>query len=113
MQAFLSGADFEVHYLTFGKGLEPVHRNRREVHEHIFAAFLLTFIPSAGDYVNAAILGSTNTTMIGTVIQGLYLGPIANYPMASALSVILMAGLLIGIIAYAKVLGADSIGDYI
>ncbi len=79
----------------------------------IFAAFLLTFIPSAGDYVNAAILGSTNTTMIGTVIQGLYLGPIANYPMASALSVILMAGLLIGIVAYAKILGADSIGDYI
>ena len=79
----------------------------------IFAAFLLTFIPSAGDYVNAAILGSTHTTMIGTVIQNLYLGPIANYPMASALSVILMAGLLVGIVAYARILGSDSIGEYV
>ena len=51
--------------------------------------------------------------MIGTVIQNLYLGPIANYPMASALSVILMAGLLVGIVAYAGILGADSIGEYV
>ena len=79
----------------------------------IFAAFLLTFIPSAGDYVNATILGNPSTTMIGNIIQGLYLGPIANYPMASALSVILMAGLLIGIVAYARILGSDSIGDYV
>jgi spermidine/putrescine transport system permease protein len=79
----------------------------------IFAAFLLTFIPSAGDYVNAAILGNPSTTMIGNIIQSLYLGPIANYPMASALSVILMAGLLIGILAYARILGTESIEEYV
>ena len=79
----------------------------------IFAAFLLTFIPSAGDYVNAAILGGTNTTMIGTKIQDLFLGHTLDYPMASALSMILMIGLLVGVISYARVLGTESLGEYV
>ncbi|MEP7059503.1 MAG: ABC transporter permease [Actinomycetota bacterium] len=79
----------------------------------IFAAFLLTFIPSAGDYVNAAILGGTSTTMIGTKIQDLFLGRTFDYPMASALSMVLMVGLLVGITAYARVLGTDSLGEYV
>jgi spermidine/putrescine transport system permease protein len=79
----------------------------------IFAGILLTFIPSAGDYVNATILGSTQTTMIGNVIQTLYLGPLANYPMAAALSLILMALLLFGIVAYALIVGAESLADYL
>jgi spermidine/putrescine transport system permease protein len=79
----------------------------------IFAAFLLTFIPSAGDYVNAAILGGTTTTMIGQIIQNLFLGNTFDYPMASAMSMILMLLLLVGIVLYAKVLGTESIGDYV
>jgi spermidine/putrescine transport system permease protein len=78
----------------------------------IFAGILLTFVPAVGDYVNAAILGGTKTTMIGNIIQLQFLENF-RYPIASALSFLLMAALLIGIFAYAKVLGARSIEDYV
>jgi spermidine/putrescine transport system permease protein len=78
----------------------------------VFAGILLTFVPAVGDYVNQQILGGTNTTMIGTIIQLEYLQNF-HYPIASALSFILMAGLLIGIFAYAKVLGTRSIQEYV
>jgi hypothetical protein len=32
---------FELHDLTLGERLEAVHLNRREMHEHVFAALLL------------------------------------------------------------------------
>lgn len=78
----------------------------------VFAGILLTFVPAVGDYVNQQILGGTNTTMIGTIIQLEYLQNF-HYPVASALSFILMAGLLIGIFAYARVLGTRSIQEYV
>jgi spermidine/putrescine transport system permease protein len=78
----------------------------------IFAGFLLTFVPAVGDYVNATILGGPSTTMIGNVIQFQFLQA-QDYPMASALSFILMAVLLVGIIAYARVLGTRQIEEYV
>jgi len=78
----------------------------------IFGGFLLTFVPAVGDYVNAAILGGTGTTMIGNIIQYAFLTA-GDYPMASALSVILMVGLLVGIVAYARVLGTRQIEEYV
>jgi len=78
----------------------------------IFAGFLLTFVPAVGDYVNAAILGGPSTTMIGNVIQFQFLQG-QDYPMASALSFILMGILLIGILAYARVLGTRQIEEYV
>ena len=39
----------------------------------IVAGTLLTFIPAAGDYVNAQFLGGAGNRMIGNVIQSLYL----------------------------------------
>lgn len=78
----------------------------------IFGGILLTFVPAVGDYVNASILGGTNTTMIGNIVQLEFLQNFA-YPVAAALSFILMGGLLIGILAYAKFLGTRSIEDYV
>jgi spermidine/putrescine transport system permease protein len=78
----------------------------------IFAAFLLTFVPAAGDYVNAAILGGTNTVMIGQVIQKKFLEA-ADYPAASALSTVLLVLMLVGIAAYAKFLGSRTIEEYV
>jgi spermidine/putrescine transport system permease protein len=78
----------------------------------IFAGFLLTFVPAVGDYVNATILGGPTTTMIGNIIQFQFLQA-QDYPMASALSFILMALLLVGIIAYARVLGTRQIEEYV
>jgi spermidine/putrescine transport system permease protein len=72
----------------------------------VFAGVLLTFVPVAADYVNASILGGTNTTMIGNVIQTEYFTNL-DYPTAAALSFILMAGLLIGVFIYARALGTE------
>jgi spermidine/putrescine transport system permease protein len=55
----------------------------------VVAGTLLTFIPAAGDYVNAAILGSPNTKMIGNVIESRYF-KIVDYPTAAALSFTLL-----------------------
>jgi spermidine/putrescine transport system permease protein len=57
----------------------------------IVAGTLLTFIPAAGDYVNAQFLGGVGNRMIGNVIQSLYLSQ-ADYPSAAALSYIRFAG---------------------
>src|SRR2546425_12617943 len=40
VQPFLASLHFELHDLTFGEGLEPVHLDGREVYEHVLAAFL-------------------------------------------------------------------------
>jgi spermidine/putrescine transport system permease protein len=76
----------------------------------IFAGSLLTFIPACGDFVNAALLGTPNQFMIGNVIQNKYL-VIQDYPTAAALSFILMTFILIGIFAYARVLGARNLTE--
>jgi spermidine/putrescine transport system permease protein len=78
----------------------------------VFAGILLTFVPAVGDYVNASILGGTKTTMIGNIIQLEFLQNF-HYPVAAALSFILMAVLLLGILVYAKVLGTRSIEDMV
>jgi spermidine/putrescine transport system permease protein len=69
----------------------------------VFAATLLSFIPAVGDYLNAELLGSRNETMIGNVIQRLYLVN-NDYPQASALSLILMVGIVISVFVYRRVL---------
>ena len=78
----------------------------------IFAAFLLTFVPASGDYVNAFILGGTNNLMIGNIIQTKFL-TLPDYPAASALSVILMVMMLVGIALYSRVLGSRTIEEYV
>jgi len=69
----------------------------------VFAATLLAFIPAVGDYINAELLGSPGETMIGNVIQRLYLVN-TDYPQASALSLILMIGILVSVLAYTRLL---------
>jgi spermidine/putrescine transport system permease protein len=69
----------------------------------VFAASLLSFIPAVGDYLNAELLGSRNETMIGNVIQRLYLVN-NDYPQAAALSLILMLGILVSVVAYRRLL---------
>jgi spermidine/putrescine transport system permease protein len=72
----------------------------------VFAGTLLTFIPAAGDFINAQLLGSPKQYMIGNVIQSKFLA-ITDYPAAAALSFVLMAGILIAVGIYAKALGTE------
>jgi spermidine/putrescine transport system permease protein len=74
----------------------------------VFAGVLITFVPVASDFVNTSILGGTSTTMIGNVIQTVYLSN-NNYPLASAMSFLLMAALLVGIFVYARALGTEQV----
>ena len=74
----------------------------------VFAGSLLTFIPAVGDFINAELLGDPKSAMIGNVIQSRFLR-VADYPMASALSFILMAAILIGVLIFAKVLGTEEL----
>lgn len=75
----------------------------------MFAGTLLTFIPAMGDYVNAELLGQTpGTKMIGNVIQSRFLA-VNDYPTAAALSFILMAGILVAVAVYARLLGTEEL----
>jgi spermidine/putrescine transport system permease protein len=74
----------------------------------VFAGSILTFIPAIGDYVNAQLLGSPKTQMVGNVIQSRFLEQ-NDYPTASALAFILMAAILVAIFVYARVLGTEEL----
>jgi spermidine/putrescine transport system permease protein len=74
----------------------------------VVAGTLLTFIPAAGDYVNAAILGSPNTKMIGNVIESRYF-KIVDYPTAAALSFTLSVAILILVTLYIRKAGTEEL----
>jgi spermidine/putrescine transport system permease protein len=74
----------------------------------IVAGTLLTFIPAAGDYVNAQFLGGAGNRMIGNVIQSLYLSQ-ADYPSAAALSFVLMALIMIAVVIYIRFAGSEAL----
>ncbi len=76
----------------------------------VVSGTLLSFIPMSGDYVNASreFLGSTNTPMIGNVIEANFLQT-QNYPMAAVLSIILMAIILIVVASYVRRSGTEDL----
>ncbi|MDM8083533.1 ABC transporter permease [Cellulomonas cellasea] len=70
---------------------------------------LLTFIPASGDYVNSSLLGNnTNTSMIGQVIDARFF-KVLDYPTAAALSVVLMAAILLLVGAYVRRSGTEEL----
>jgi spermidine/putrescine transport system permease protein len=77
----------------------------------VFAGFLLVFVTNVGDYINQQVLGGTGTYMIGSVIQDSFFTN-QDYPMASALSAVLMLILVVAIFLYARAFGAESIQEY-
>ncbi len=74
----------------------------------VVAGVLLTFIPAAGDFINAQLLGTPKQFMIGNVIQSRYL-VVADYPTAAALSFLLMAFSLIIVIFWARIAGTEAL----
>ena len=74
----------------------------------VVAGTLLTFIPAAGDYVNAAILGNPNSKMLGNVIESRFF-KIVDYPTAAALSFTLMAAILILVTLYIRKAGTEEL----
>ncbi|HLY58415.1 MAG TPA: ABC transporter permease [Stellaceae bacterium] len=74
----------------------------------VFAGSLLTFIPSAGDFVNAMMLGSPQNQMIGNVVQARYMNTL-DYPLAAATSLILMVSLLLCVALYSRLFGTEEL----
>jgi spermidine/putrescine transport system permease protein len=74
----------------------------------LVAGTLLFFIPAAGDFINAELLGGPQQTMIGNVIQSRFL-ELADYPTAAALSFILMAAMLILVVIWARIAGTEAL----
>src|SRR5690242_7266718 len=74
----------------------------------VVAGTLLTFIPAAGDFINAQLLGSTENHMIGNVIQSKFL-ELTDYPAAASMSFILMAAILVAVVAYARAVGTEQL----
>jgi spermidine/putrescine transport system permease protein len=74
----------------------------------VVAGVLLTFIPAAGDFVNATLLGSPKQTMIGNVIQSRYL-EVTDYPTAAALSFTLMVIILLMVGIWAWAAGTEAL----
>jgi spermidine/putrescine transport system permease protein len=74
----------------------------------VFAGTLLTFIPAAGDFINAQLLGTPKQLMIGNVIQSKFKVS-ADYPQAAALSFVLMASILVLIVIYARSVGSERV----
>ncbi len=74
----------------------------------VLAGSMLVFIPAVGDFINADYLGSTQTTMIGNVIQKQFL-VVKDYPAAAALSMVLMVIILVGVLLYTRALGTEDL----
>ncbi len=74
----------------------------------VFAGSLLTFIPAAGDFVNAMMLGSPQKQMIGNIIQARYLETL-DYPLAAAMSLILMLSLIGCVAVYSRLFGTEEL----
>ena len=74
----------------------------------VVAGTLLTFIPAAGDFINAQLLGGPDNHMIGNVIQSKFL-ELTDYPAAASMSFILMAGILVAVAVYARIVGTEQL----
>ena len=74
----------------------------------VVSGTLLTFIPAAGDYINSRLLGNTQTVMIGQVIDAQFLR-VLDYPIAAALSFILMAAIIVLVAGYVRAAGTEEL----
>lgn len=75
----------------------------------VFAGTLLTFIPATGDFINAELLGNTQSKqVIGNVVCIQFLNR-NDYPTAAAISFVLMAIITLLVLLYAKFLGTEDL----
>jgi spermidine/putrescine transport system permease protein len=65
----------------------------------VVAALVLVFVPVVGAFITPDIMGGGKVEMIGTLINRQF-GVARNWPFGSAISLVLMALVLVGVIAY-------------
>ena len=74
----------------------------------VLAGSLLTFIPAVGDFIDAEFLGGADFRMIGNVIDAKF-GESFDYPEGAALSFVLIAALLVGVVLYTRSVGTEEL----
>lgn len=72
----------------------------------VYAAAIISFVPSIGNYFVADVLGGSKTLLIGNLIKDQFMSS-RNWPLGSALSVFLIAGTMILVYLYVRVSRAD------
>ena len=68
----------------------------------IIGGCILVFVPALGAYVTPRVLGGNKNMMIGNFIELLF-GPGKNWPLASALSIVLLVIVMIAVLVYVRV----------
>src|ERR1700694_3015791 len=74
----------------------------------LVAGVLLVFIPAVGDFVTPALLGGVKTQMFGNTVYDQF-GSGNNWPLGSAMSVLLMTLILGGVFVYLWRVGEDAL----
>lgn len=67
----------------------------------LYGGVLLVFLPALGDFVSAQLLGGANTYMMGNLVQQQFAEG-QNWPLGSALTVGMMAGLTVLMVVYLR-----------
>ncbi len=78
----------------------------------LFAGFLLTFIPAVGTFVISDLMGNNLITLIGNEIQDNF-KILRDYPYGSAVSMILMSMVLLGLWIFAKTQGEKGLDNLV
>jgi spermidine/putrescine transport system permease protein len=74
----------------------------------LVAGVLLVFIPAVGDFVTPQLLGGVRTQMFGNTVADQFKGS-QNWPLGSAMSVLLMVFILFGVFVYLWRVGEDAL----
>lgn len=69
----------------------------------VLAAFVMVFIPTVGEYVAPILVGGTRGTLFGNIIEILF-GDGINWPLGSAMALLMLAGVLALVLLIARVL---------
>ncbi len=67
----------------------------------VMAAGLMVFIPTVGEYIAPMLVGGTKGTLFGNIIE-LFFGDGLNWPLGSALALIMLVGVVAAVIAVAR-----------
>lgn len=70
----------------------------------VVAGFLMVFIPTVGEYVAPILVGGSRGSLYGNIIETFF-GDGINWPLGSALALIMLSGVLVVFVVVARVVG--------
>lgn len=76
----------------------------------IYAAAIISFVPSIGNYFVADVLGGSKTLLVGNLIKNQFM-TLRNWPLGSALSALLISGTMVLVYLYSKVGNGQNLED--